>query len=49
MVDAIPAYIAPESVAVFEKFNVFSKSELESRVEIEYEIYAKTLNIEIFY
>ena len=46
MVDAIPAYIAPESVAVFEKFNVFSKSELESRVEIEYEIYAKTLNIE---
>ena len=46
MVDAIPAYIAPESVATFEKFNVFSKSELESRVEIEYEIYAKTINIE---
>ena len=46
MVDAIPAYIAPESVAVFERFNVFSRSELESRVEIEYEIYAKTLNIE---
>ena len=46
MVDAIPAYIAPESIAVFERFNVFSRSELESRVEIEYEIYAKTLNIE---
>lgn len=46
MVDAIAAYIAPESIEVFERFNVFSRSELESRVEIEYEIYAKTLNIE---
>jgi glutamine synthetase len=46
MVDAIPAYVAQDSVDTFEKFNVFSKSELESRVEIEYEIYAKTLNIE---
>jgi glutamine synthetase len=46
MVDAIPAYIAPESVAAFEKFSVFSKAELESRVEIEYETYAKTINIE---
>ncbi len=46
MVDAIPAYVAPESVAVFEKFNVFTKTELESRVEIEYETYAKTINIE---
>ncbi len=46
MVDAIPAYTAPESVAAFEKFNVFTKTELESRVEIEYETYAKTINIE---
>lgn len=46
MVDAIPAYTAPESVAVFEKFNVFTKTELESRAEIEYETYAKTINIE---
>ena len=46
MVDAIPAYTAPESVAAFEKFGVFTKSELESRVEIEYETYAKTINIE---
>ena len=46
MVDAIPEYIAPASVALFEKFGVLSRSELESRVEIEYEIYAKTLNIE---
>ena len=46
MVDAIPEYIAPASVEVFERFNVFSRSELQSRMEIEYEIYAKTLNIE---
>ena len=46
MVDAIPAYIAPDSVAAFEKFGVFSAVELESRVEIEYETYAKTINIE---
>ena len=46
MVDAIPEYIAPASVEVFERFKVFSRSELQSRMEIEYEIYAKTLNIE---
>lgn len=28
------------------KFHVFTKTELESRVEIEYETYAKTINIE---
>jgi glutamine synthetase len=46
MVDAIPAYTDPKSVAAFEKFGVFTKPELESRVEIEYETYAKTINIE---
>ncbi len=46
MVDAIPAYNAPESVAAFEKFGIFTEKELESRVEIEYETYAKTINIE---
>ncbi len=46
MVDAIPAYTAPESVKAFEKFGVFTEPELKSRVEIEYETYAKTINIE---
>ena len=46
MVEAISAYTLPESVALFEKFGVFTKAELESRVEIEYETYAKTINIE---
>ena len=46
MVEAIPQYIAPENVRAFEKFGVFTKAELESRVEIEYETYSKTINIE---
>ena len=46
MVDAIPAYLDPKSVAAFEKFGVFTKAELESRVEVEYETYAKSINIE---
>jgi len=46
MVDAIPALNTPKSVALFEKFGVFTKSELDSRVEIEYELYSKEINIE---
>ena len=46
MVEAIPAYLEPKSVAAFEKFGVFTRTELESRVEVEYETYAKTINIE---
>ena len=46
MVDAIPAYLDDKSVKLFEKFKVFDKLELESRVEIQYETYAKTINIE---
>ena len=46
MVEAVSAYTLPESIALFEKFGVFTKAELESRVEIEYETYAKTINIE---
>lgn len=46
MVDAIPALNTPKAVALFEKFGVFNKSELDSRVEIEYELYAKEINIE---
>jgi glutamine synthetase len=46
MVDAIPALVTDKAVAVFEKFNVFTKAELESRAEIQYEAYAKAINIE---
>ncbi len=46
MVDAIPSLVSESSVAMFEKFGVFSKSELESRVEIKFENYANTIHIE---
>ncbi len=46
MVDAIPALTTDKAVALFEKFHVFTKAELESRVEIQYEAYAKAINIE---
>ncbi len=46
MLDAIPALTSEKSISLFEEFNVFTKAELESRAEIEYEIYAKKRNIE---
>nr|WP_314465712.1 glutamine synthetase III [uncultured Clostridium sp.] len=46
MVDAIPALTTEASVSMFEGFKVFTKAELESRVEIEYETYSKAINIE---
>ena len=46
MVDAIPALTTDKAVALFEKFGVFTRAELESREEIQYEAYSKQLNIE---
>ena len=46
MVDAIPALTTEKSVKLFESFGVFTRAELESRAEIQYEIYAKAINIE---
>ena len=46
MVEAIPALVSDDTIELFERFNVFSKTELESRAEIEYEFYAKRINIE---
>lgn len=46
MVDAIPALTTEKSVKLFESFGVFTKAELESRAEIQYEIYSKAINIE---
>lgn len=46
MVDAIPALTTEKAINLFEKFGVFTKAELESRVEILYEKYAKEINIE---
>ena len=46
MVDAIPALTTEKAVNLFEEFHVFTRAELESRAEIQYEIYAKAINIE---
>jgi len=46
MIDAIPALISESSIKLFESFEVFTRKELESRVEIEYEAYSKAINIE---
>lgn len=46
LVDAVGALVKEENVAMFEKFSVLSKAELESRAEIYYENYAKQINIE---
>ena len=46
MVEAIPALVTDKAIALFGKFGVFTEAELRSRVEIQYEGYAKALNIE---
>ncbi len=46
MVDAIPALTTDKAIKMFEKFGVFTKAELESRSEVQYEAYSKAINIE---
>ena len=46
MVDAVPALTTAKAEALFTKFGIYTKSELESRAEIMYETYAKVLKIE---
>mgnify|MGYP002800937532 FL=1 len=46
MVDAIPAMVTDTAISLFERFGVFTKAELQSRAEIQYETYAKAINIE---
>lgn len=47
MVDAVDTLTTPKAVKLFEKFGIFTKSELESREEILYDSYSKTINIEV--
>ena len=46
IVDAIPALVDDTTVAMYEKFNILSKAELEARKEILFEQYAGVRNIE---
>lgn len=45
-IDSVSALITDKAVELFEHFSVYTRAELESRAEIEYESYAKTINIE---
>ncbi len=46
MIEAAGTLTTDKTVKLFEKFGIFTKVELESREEIIYETYAKTINIE---
>ena len=46
MVDTVPALTTEKAVKLFEQFHIYTRAELESRAEIKYETYAKTVNIE---
>ena len=46
MVEAVDTLTTEKSVKLFEKFGIFTRAELESREEVLYEIYAKSINIE---
>ena len=46
-IEAASALTSEKSIRLFEKFGIFTESELRSREEIIYETYAKTQNIEV--
>ncbi len=46
MVDAIPELTKRESAELFERQGVYTEKELRARADVEYEMYAKTINIE---
>ena len=45
-VDALPYYVDPKNVALFERQKVFTREEVESRYEIKMETYIKVIDIE---
>lgn len=45
-VDALPHYVDDKNIKLFERHNVYSEEELQSRCDILLEEYSKTLNIE---
>ena len=45
-IEAAEALTTETTVSMYEKFHIFTKSELQSREEITYDTYAKTINIE---
>lgn len=46
MVDAIPSLVSDKTIEMFGRLGVLTETELHSRVEINYELYSKAINIE---
>ena len=46
MIEAAPALTTDKSISLFEKFGIFTKTELQTREEVVYETYAKTIHVE---
>ncbi len=46
MIEAVDTLTTEKAVKLYEKFGIFTKAELESRKEVLYETYIKTINIE---
>lgn len=46
MIDSIEALTTDKAIRLYERFGIYNRAELESRKEILYETYVKTINIE---
>ena len=44
--DALPCFVDPKNIALFEEFGVLSEAEVRSRYEVKLEKYSKLINIE---
>ncbi len=44
--DALPCFVAPKSIALFEKFGVLTEAEVRCRYDVKLEKYCKLINIE---
>ena len=47
MIDSIEALTTDKAILLYERFGIYNRAELESRKEILYETYVKTINIEV--
>ena len=46
MIDSVEALTTDKAIRLYERFRIYTRAELESRKEILYETYSKTINIE---
>lgn len=46
MIDSVEALTTDKAIRLYERFGIYNRAELESRKEIVYETYVKTIHIE---